>query len=109
MAAASATSRSGTRCGSRSTNAVYYENPDLDRLSAEAGLRPDIDWRHFVAYASFLKVAFIWVQARRGRDRAVTALGMIGFVAAFLAHAECVALNDEVFVNPQAAESVKGG
>ena len=55
----------------------------MDRLSAEADVRPDIDWRHFVAYAVFLAVAFVWVQARRGRDRAVTALGVAGFVAAF--------------------------
>jgi len=83
MAAASATSRTGTWCGSRSPNAVPYENPEVDRHSAEGEVRPDIDWRHFVAYAVFLAVAFVWVQTRRGQDRAVTALGMAGFVAAF--------------------------
>ena len=55
----------------------------MDRPSAEADVTPDIDWRHFVAYAVFLAAAFVWVQVRRGRDRAVTALGMAGFVAAF--------------------------
>jgi hypothetical protein len=83
MAAAADSRRTGTWCASRSPNAVPYESPDVDRLSAEADVRPDIDWRHFVAYAVFLAAAFVWVQARRGRDRAVTALGMAGFVAAF--------------------------
>jgi len=46
-------------------------------------MRPDIDWQHFVAYAVFLAVAFAWVQARRGRDRGMAALGVAGFVAAF--------------------------
>jgi hypothetical protein len=46
-------------------------------------VRPDIDWRHFVAYAVFLAAAFVWVHARRGQDRALTALGIAGFVAAF--------------------------
>jgi len=47
-------------------------------------MRPDIDWQHFVAYAVFLAVAFTWVQARRGRDRGMAALGVAGFVAVML-------------------------
>jgi len=46
-------------------------------------LKGDIDWRHFVAYAVFLSVSFAWVQARRRHNRATTALGIVGFLAAF--------------------------
>jgi hypothetical protein len=46
-------------------------------------MRSDIDWRHFVAYAVFLGAAFVWVQARRKQNRAVTAAGIGAFVAAF--------------------------
>jgi hypothetical protein len=82
-AAASGRRRTDTQCASPSQNAEHYENPHRDRLSADADVRPEIDWRHFVAYAVFFAATFVWVQARRGRGRAVTALGMAGFVAAF--------------------------
>ena len=49
----------------------------------EDSVSTDIDWRHFVAYAVFLMVSFVWVQARRRSNRAVTAIGIVGFVAAF--------------------------
>jgi hypothetical protein len=31
-------------------------------------VRPDIDWRHFVAYAVFLAVALVSVEARLSAD-----------------------------------------
>ena len=55
----------GARAGRRT---LCNENPDADRLSAEADVRPDIDWRHFVAYAVFLAVALVSVEARLSAD-----------------------------------------
>ena len=46
-------------------------------------MRTDIDWSHFVAYVLFLAASFAWVQARRGRGRAMTAIGMVGFLVVF--------------------------
>lgn len=40
----------------------------------------DMDWRHFVAYVLFIVAAFGWIEFRRGRHRAGTILGMLGFV-----------------------------
>ena len=45
-------------------------------------MRADLDWPHFVAIALFLAMSFTWIQFRRGRSPAVTALGMIGFLVA---------------------------
>ena len=45
----------------------------------------DIDWRHFVAYAVCPAVSFVWIQARRRRDRKLTVVGVVGMIDFFAA------------------------
>jgi len=46
-------------------------------------MNPDVQWSRFVAYALFVIGSFVWIQSRRGRGRAGTALGVVGLFAAF--------------------------
>jgi len=51
--------------------------------SGSAAVNPDIQWSRFVAYALFVIGSFVWIQARRGRGRAGTVLGVVGLFVAF--------------------------